>query len=169
MANSMVSNVLAIISVDDVLEKHGTNNSVDAPVTLGTDCVGVFSANVTNYLDPLPQASVSSTTAIKWILWRAASLTFNEKYHCLITGVSVDEAAGSLVSQPSEIWIEPSVPMVKWAGTTVEPDVGAQTEWVWASEVKAAGAIQYNMSVKVIDHHGELQGCYLLGSTVAVR
>lgn len=169
MANSMVSNVLAIISVDDVLEKHGTNDSVNAPVTLGTDCVGIFSANVTNYLDPLPQPSVSSTTAVKWILWRTASLTFNEKYHCLITDVSVDEAAGSLVGQPSEIWIEPSVPTVKSAGTTVQPDVSAQTECVWASEVKAAGTIQYNISVKVIDLHGELQGCYQLGSTVAVR
>ena len=169
MANSMVSNVLAIISVDDVLEKHGTNNSVNAPVMLGTDCVGVFSGNVTNYLDPLPQASVSSTTLIKWILWRAASLTFNEKYHCLITGVSLDDTSASLVSQPNELWIEPSLPTVNSAGTSVQASVAAQTQVVWASEVKGPGSVNYNMSVKVIDHHGELQGCYQLGSTIVVR
>lgn len=169
MANSVVMNVLAVVSVDDVLEKHGANNAVDAPVMLDIDCAGVFTGNVSGYLDPLPPESVSSATAAKWVLWRMTSLTFNAKYHCLITDVSVDDTSGCLVDEPNALWIEPSVPMLTLAGATVQPGkIEPRTEVVWASEVKKPGSVKYNINVKVVDYHGELQGYYRVQSAVAV-
>lgn len=164
-----VKNVLAVISVDDVLQKHGVNNSVDAAVMLDTDCVGTFAANVSGYLSPLPPVSVSSATTAKWVLWRATSLTFNAKYHCLITGVSVEDNAGCLVSQPVMQWIDRPTPLVTLVETAVQPEIRPQTETAWAAEVKAAGNVQYEMRVKVLDHHGNLQGHYRLQSTLTVN
>lgn len=169
MANSSAINVLAVISVDDILEKHGANNSVDAPVMLDSTCVGVFSGRVSGYLDPLPPASVSSVTTAKWVLWRVTSLTFNAKYHCVITGVSANDTSACLAKQPNALWIEPSVPLLTLAGTAVQPGkIEARTEVVWAAEVKQPGSVNYDMSVKVVDYHGALQGCYQLQSTIAV-
>jgi len=164
-----VRNVLAVISVDDVLQKHGVNNSVDAAVMLDADCMGTFAANVSGYLAPLPPASVSSVTSAKWVLWRATSLTFNAKYHCLITGVSVEDTANCFVSQPVMQWIDRPTPLVTLVETAVQPEIRTQTETVWAAEIKGAGNVKYEMSVKVLDHHGNLQGYYRLQSTLAVN
>lgn len=168
MVSNIVKNVLAVISVDDVLQKHGTNNAVDAGAELGSDCIGVFTGNVTGYLDPLPPASVASATATKWVLWRATSLTFNAKYHCVVTGVSVDDSSGCLVNAPKALWIEPSVPVAKLVGAAVQPQIEVRQEVVWASEVKTPGSVNYDLAVKVIDYHGALQGFYHLKSAIAV-
>lgn len=164
-----VRNVLAVISVDDVLQKHGVNTSVDAAVMLDADCMGTFAANVSGYLTPLPPVSVSSATSAKWVLWRATSLTFNAKYHCLITGVSVEDKAGCLVSQPLMHWIDRPTPLATLVETAVQPEIRPETEVVWAAEVKGAGNVNYEMSVKVLDLHGSLQGYYRLQSTLAVN